>query len=239
MQTLIVRNPHSVLAALDMRPKSVIGIEGLLKGNDTWKQVVQVARANGVPFHEGPIQRRSNQDHDIGRDSGILARITVPDSLEVEEVLSESPGQKDRILFLDSVQDPQNLGSIFRTAAFFGVKGIIIPEHRAVAITSVVMDISSGGVEYVPHAIVTNMNRAIELAQERGYWVLGTSEHAKKTVREYHADRAWAFVLGNEESGVRELTLKICDDVVRIDASGPVASLNVSVSAAIILSHFR
>jgi 23S rRNA (guanosine2251-2'-O)-methyltransferase len=139
---------------------------------------------------------------------------------------------------LDSLQDPQNLGAIFRSASFFGVKGIIMTTERSAPMTSVVYDISCGGVESLPFVQAINLQRAFEKAKDAGLWILGTSEHAKESLKKIQNDRPWLVVVGNEEKGIRRLTEESCDIVCTIPGAGKgVTSLNVSVATGVMLSH--
>lgn len=139
-------------------------------------------------------------------------------------------------LALDCVQDPQNLGAIFRTAAFFGVRGIVLPKDRSSPITGTVIDVACGGVAHVPYAVVTNFSRALEDFKAAGFWVMGATEHQGDSVFSVPRDRRWVLVLGSEESGMRRLTEERCDLFVRIPAKGRVTSLNVSVAAGVLIS---
>ncbi len=90
----------------------------------------------------------------------------------------------------------------------------------------------------MPFAIEPNLARALAAARERGYWILGSSERAETPLDAVGADRPWILVLGNEEDGLRRLTLEACDEVCRIPSRGAVGSLNVSVAAGILIHHF-
>ena len=142
-------------------------------------------------------------------------------------------------LALDCLQDPQNVGAIFRTAAFFGVNGLIVTRDRSAPMNAAVYDVASGGVELVPFAQPPNLARALELAKQSGLWILGSSEHAEKDVAEIPRDRPWLVVLGSEEQGLRRLTLEHCDEVCRIMPRGALQSLNVSAAAAVLISELR
>ena len=141
-------------------------------------------------------------------------------------------------LALDCLQDPQNIGAIFRSAAFFGAKGVLFTTERSAPMTGTVYDISSGGVEAVPFVPVINLQRAFEKAKEAGLWILGTSEHTKESLFKLKNDRPWLLVIGNEEKGIRQLTEKSCDMMCTIPSKGSVVtSLNVSVATGIVLGH--
>lgn len=180
-----------------------------------------------------------------GRESshGAILRPKAP--ISVEEMFEGIDANTRGVwLALDTLQDPQNLGAIFRSAGFFGIKGIIMTSERFAPMTSTVYDISSGGVEAVPYVPVINLQRAFEVAKESGLWILGTSEHAKQSMKNIKNDRPWLIVVGNEEKGIRRLTEEACDMMTVIpckpNAEGEkvVTSLNVSVATGILLSHF-
>lgn len=156
--------------------------------------------------------------------------------------VGESGGEADEAssglwLALDCLQDPHNVGAIFRTAAFFGVRGILLTKDRSAPMTPTVYDVAAGGVESVPFCQVPNLARAMETAKEAGLWLLGTSEHASSSYADVQRDRAWLLVIGNEEKGLRRLTLDNCDVICGIPPQGDVTSLNASVAAAIMIAR--
>lgn len=159
--------------------------------------------------------------------------------LSLEEMFppSTEPPNSGLWLALDCLQDPQNVGAIFRTAAFFGVKGLIVTRDRSAPLNAAVYDVASGGVEVVPFAQPPNLVRALEVAKDSGLWILGSSEHAEKGIAEILRDRAWLLVLGGEEQGLRRLTLEHCDEVCRIPPCGEFPSLNVSAAAAVLMAE--
>ena len=141
-------------------------------------------------------------------------------------------------LALDCLQDPHNVGTIFRTAAFFGVRGLLLTKDRSAPMTPTVYDVAAGGVESVPFCLVPNLARSLEVAKKAGLWLLGTSEHEGTSYTDILPDRPWLLVIGNEEKGLRHLTLNNCDVVCGIPSAGDVTSLNASVAAAILISRF-
>lgn len=230
---LTLRNPHSILAAVEARPDDLIDVR--LPGgraHGAWEQVVAAAHQLRRPVLTEPHGRR---DRGEGR-GGAEARLQERRSLELEE-LFPTVARGDLWLALDEVQDPHNVGAIFRTAAFFGVRGIVMTDVRAAPLTSVVYDVASGGVEAVPFAIEKNLRRALVVAKEAGAWILGSSEHAAMEVHDVPRDRPWLLVVGNEETGLRRLTLDTCDQVCRVAPRGEVVtSLNVSVATGVLIA---
>jgi 23S rRNA (guanosine2251-2'-O)-methyltransferase len=231
---LTLRNPHAVLAAFDTRPRDVVEVrlpEGRAQG--AWDRVVAEAARHGCLVV--PVARDARTGRDGGR-SGAEALVREREPVALDRLFA---GDHARGLWLalDGVQDPHNAGAIFRAAAFFGVRGIVLTADRSVGLTPVVYDVSSGGMEAVPHAVETNLRRALQAAKDAGIWILGSSEHAKKDVTAIQADRPWLLVLGNEETGLRRLTLETCDEVCRVTPRGSqVTSLNVGVAAGILMA---
>lgn len=235
---LTLRNPHSVLATLEARPTDLLDVRLPGEaGSKAWRDVAERSRARGIRVHglEAAPARTGERERTGGR-AGAEADIR-PRQPEPLASLFARASAGDRWIALDGVQDPHNVGAIFRTAAFFGVRGIVTTADRAAPLTAVVYDVASGGVEAVPHAIETNLRRALDTAKAAGVWVLGTSEHAVKSLGEVPRDRPWLIVLGNEETGLRRLVLESCDEVCAVPPKGTVVtSLNVSVAAGILLA---
>lgn len=255
-----VRNPHSVLAALEMRPRDVLQISvppalattpERASSADAWAKVVKLARELRIPIYSSPQKIRGHAGparhsgrtvvDEGGRTSVTEALIQEKQPISIEQLFSNARERSDGKglwLALDSLQDPQNVGAIFRAAAFFGVQGIVLTQERSAPISSVVYDVSCGGVEYIPFVMQVNLQQAFEVAKEAGLWILGTSEHAHDSLWKIERDRPWLVVLGNEERGIRRLTEESCDLLCQIPGHGKVTSLNVSVAAGILISHF-
>jgi 23S rRNA (guanosine2251-2'-O)-methyltransferase len=244
---LILKNPHSVLAALESRPEDVtrIVMPGGGKGKsdlgEGWERVARLARENKIPIDasSGPKAGAPRTGGD-GRVGVAEAHVNDRQPVSAEELFAgakERAGGHGLWLALDSLQDPHNVGAIFRTAAFFGVQGIILTVERSAPLTAAVYDVAAGGLEHVPFTLQTNIQRAFEIAKEQGLWILGTSEHANDDFLSVARDRPWLLVLGNEERGMRRLTEESCDVLCRISPQGKTTSLNVSVAAGVFISR--
>ena len=140
------------------------------------------------------------------------------------------------LLILDHLQDPQNLGSLMRSAEAMGVHGILLPDRRAARITPAVSNASAGAVEHMLVAQVTNLNRTIDELKGRNVWVAGL-DGAPDTppVSEARLDGALALVVGSEGEGLSRLTRERCDFLVRLPMHGQVESLNAAVAGSIVL----
>lgn len=141
---------------------------------------------------------------------------------------------KATLLFCDGITDPQNLGSLLRSADGAGFSGVVIPARRASGVTATVRRVSAGATEIVPVARVTNLARAIDQAREAGVWVVGLDASAERDLFEAEpVEPPVGLVLGAEDKGISPNVRKRCDDLVRIPSRGRLASLNVAVAGAI------
>ena len=139
------------------------------------------------------------------------------------------------LLVLDGVTDPHNLGACLRVADGAGAHAVIAPKDHAAGINATVAKVASGAAETVPYFMVTNLARTLGELKERNIWVIGTSDTATQTVYDADLRGPVALVLGAEGDGMRQLTAKTCDQLVRIPMQGAVESLNVSVASGVCL----
>jgi 23S rRNA (guanosine2251-2'-O)-methyltransferase len=139
------------------------------------------------------------------------------------------------ILILDGIQDPQNLGAIFRSADAAGVHALVAPKDRSVGITETVRRVACGAAEKLPFAQVTNLARAMSRLKEMAVWMVGTSDHAKTSLFSQNLTGSLGLVVGFEGKGLRRLTSELCDSLVAIPMYGTVESLNVSVATGVCL----
>jgi 23S rRNA (guanosine2251-2'-O)-methyltransferase len=241
---VIVKNPHSVLLALAKRPGDVRSVQISGGAGEVWEEVATQARKAGIQVQGGgggsrPHGGRGREAANDGRVGGAQATIAEKPESDLSEIFPKGdidPNRPAVWLALDCIQDPHNVGAIFRTAAFFGVKGILLTQERSAPMTGTVYDVACGGVESVPFSVQVNLQRTFEVAKEAGVWILGSSEHAKLPLAKVPVDRPWLLVLGSEEKGMRRLTEELCDMVCSVPAKGAVTSLNVSVAAGILVS---
>ena len=242
--SVTLQNPHSIIAAFDRRPNDVLDLRvASTAAKGAWHDVIQLAEQYRVSVC---IEKPAKQSHGksperkFGRQGNQLATIREKPQESLQSLFS-LPKQAQKSfgvwLALDRLQDPHNVGAIFRTAAFFGVRGIVLTKNQSAPMTNIVYDVASGGVEYVPFVFVSNLSQALINAKQRKLWVVGSSEHAENNFLDLKKDRHWLIVIGNEESGLRRLTLENCDEACRLNSQSEIGSLNVSVAAAIMISH--
>lgn len=166
---------------------------------------------------------------------GIAANVAEFQYAEIEDISSKD---KCLVLILDGVQDPANLGAIMRTGEAFAVDMIVIPKDRAASITPAVIRASSGAARGVKVCMAVNITRAIKSLKDMGIWVAAVDLQKNAIpIYKYDMTGSVAFILGAEEKGIRRLPLENADSVITIPMSGKVESLNVSATAAAVLSE--
>lgn len=236
---LELRNPHSVLAALKTRPRAVRSVNLNAGSSGTaWDEVAEVAQQNAVRVTTGrPPAQHQKRQRDTQRSGAGSAQVEPPSPVPVGNLWKLKPDSGFGLwLALDQIQDPQNLGAIFRLAGFFGIRGIVLTKDKSASVNGTVCDVATGGAEYVPFAVVPNLAAAMQKAQKSDIWILGTCERADQSIRSVDQDRHWMLVMGNEGDGMRRLTRENCDQLVSLPPAGPVPSLNVAAATAACLT---
>ncbi len=163
---------------------------------------------------------------------GIILYIEDFKYAELEDFIYE---ENAKVVILDHLEDPHNLGAIIRTCEAAGINGIIIPKDRSVGVNSTVMKTSTGALENVNLAMVTNLNQTIKKLKDNGFWIVGTDMEDSIDYREIDYSGKIALVIGSEGFGMSESVKKSCDFIARIPMNGKVNSLNASVAAGIMI----
>jgi 23S rRNA (guanosine2251-2'-O)-methyltransferase len=156
-------------------------------------------------------------------------------SSDPEILLKKTFDEKSCLVLLDQITDPQNTGSIIRTAEALGCSGVITLKDNSSSINSTVIKASAGATAHIEIATVTNASAFIQKAKDSGLWVIGSSDRGSHELSGIKKFRPALIVIGSEGSGMRKLTGERCDVTVRIPLKGEVSSLNASVAAGIII----
>ena len=171
-----------------------------------------------------------------GNHQGIACEIAVYDYVSVEEIIRKNKDKEDTALvILDGLEDPHNLGAILRTADATGIDGVIIPKNRSVSLNSTVAKVSTGAIEHVDCAQVTNLVNTINDLKKAGYWIIGLELDGSIDYRKQDYKGKIAVVIGSEGRGISRLVIENCDYKVKLPMVGKVNSLNVSVACAVLL----
>lgn len=172
---------------------------------------------------------------------GVLAFAEGFSYVDLEDLAQRSAGEQGFrvILASDHITDEGNLGALIRTAAFFGVRGLVLPKDRSARITGRLLKRTSGAFASLPVAQVVNLRRALDTLRDKGFWIIGAAGEGPKSIYDFDWKRDAVLVLGSESKGLGRSVRKGCDELVRIPGDGPVESLNVSVAGGIILGEIR
>ncbi len=179
-------------------------------------------------------KERLDQLSETEKHQGVIAYAAAYEYAEVEDILkaAEEKGEPPFIIFLDSIEDPHNLGAIIRTAHQAGAHGIIIPKRRAVGLTATVAKVSAGAINYLPVAKVTNLSVTIEELKEKGLWFV-CADMEGELMYQLNLKGPIGLVIGSEGEGVGRLVKEKCDFTAKIPMFGKVDSLNASVAMGI------
>lgn len=173
-----------------------------------------------------------------GVHQGIAAEMKPYQTVSLEEIINKGKKTNRKIIvMLDNISDPHNLGAIIRSADVFGATGIVLPKHNSVSLNATVAKTSAGAINYVPVAVVNNLNQAISILKDEGYWIVSTDGSATIDYSSLKYDFPVVIIIGSEGKGVSSLVLKNSDYIVKIPQFGHVNSLNASVAAGILLAE--
>jgi 23S rRNA (guanosine2251-2'-O)-methyltransferase len=168
---------------------------------------------------------------------GFVAKIKKLKTLSVKEFLLKQKKQS-LVLMCDSINDPQNFGTIFRACECFGVDALIFSKNRNTKLTPIISKISSGASELVPVISVSNLANTVKIFQKKGYFAIATDMNSQNLYNFQFPDKT-LLIIGNEEKGIRHILSKKADFHITIPMHGKITSLNVSQSTAVFLSHWR
>ncbi len=235
MSTKVLFGFHAVTVRLKTAPQSITEIHVDASRRDArMRQFVQRATDAGARVVDSDAERLEGLAGG-SRHQGVVARVTpLPARHSLDEVLDEVQGAP-LLLVLDGVTDPHNLGACLRVADGAGAHAVVAPKDHAVGLNATVAKVASGAAETVPYLMVTNLARTLTELKERDIRVIGTADDAEHTLYEADLSGPVALVLGAEGTGMRQLTRRHCDELVRIPMAGAVESLNVSVAAGVCL----
>ena len=246
MSSQVLFGFHAVGVRLKTAPRSIVEIYFEPTRRDArMRQFLDKVQEAGVRLIEADGMRLAKLCGGHGH-QGVVARVQVLTQVHsLDELLEGLEASQlalpieqrvnPLILVLDGVTDPHNLGACLRVADGAGAHAVFAPKDHAAGINATVAKVASGAAETVPYFMVTNLARTLTELKERNIWVIGTSDMATETLFQVDLKGPVALVLGAEGDGMRQLTAKTCDQLVRIPMMGAVESLNVSVASGVCL----
>ena len=226
---------HAVREALVSKPEAVKKV--FIAADVTDTELLRLIKQMNIP---SSVLDRAHLPKGMFEDSvhqGVVALIILPKLMRSYKdfIAGLTIGENTALVILGEVQDPHNVGAVIRSAAAFGVAGVLIPEHRQAPVTGTVVKVSAGMAFRVPLVTIGNVNNAVRDLKDKGFWIYGLDGEAKQSVHDETFDKPSAFILGNEATGIREKTLDLCDIPLRIPMHPRAESMNASASAAVAL----
>lgn len=227
---------HTARTLLGRRPRAIAAAYVLGDAGPRVDALASALRAEGIsvePRGRAELDRLAGG----GVHQGIVLEVEPLAELSVAELeaLVLSRGRALKLLVLDGVEDPRNLGACLRSADATGIDAVLVPRARAASLTAAAQKTASGAAETVPLARVANLARMLAWLKQAGIWVVGADGAAERSLYEARFATPIALVLGGEGRGLRRLTRERCDELVAIPMRGAVESLNVSVAAALLM----
>ena len=235
--TDLIYGRHTVLAALQGdRSLNRVWITPRLRYDPRFHTLLTEAKSNGTVIDEVE-PNRLDQITQRGNHQGVAAQVAPYEYVEIGELIERAKSKSDHpvIVVADSITDPHNLGAIIRTAEALGAQGLVIPQRRAVGVTSTVVKVAAGAIENFSVARVVNLTRALEELKEAGFWIYGTAAESSQPIHTVDFAKATVLVIGAEGEGISVTMQKSCDVLVSIPLQGNTPSLNASVAAGMAL----
>ena len=236
-ETDLIYGRHSVLAALEgKRYLNRIWILSKLRYDPRFHQLLSQAKADGTVIDEVDYRRLEQMTQGASH-QGIVAQVAPYAYLELSELIEQAKAASDRpvLIVADGITDPHNLGAIIRTAEALGAQGIVIPQRRAVGVTSAVAKVAAGALETFPVARVINLSRALEELKSANFWIYGAAANGSQPADAVEFSGSTVLVVGSEGEGLSLLTQRGCDVLVSIPLQGNTPSLNASVATGMVL----
>ena len=221
---------HSIIEALRTNPKWVETLwlkEGYESSQELKKLHSDFKNKIKVEIKPEAILERLAGSH-----QGAALLMSQAPQLDWEALAAK---KSSRVLVLDGIEDPHNLGAILRTAWLQNVDAILLPQDRTVRLTPTVHKVACGGAEHVPLEICHSFANTLEDLKKMGYWIFGLSHLGKNNVFNMKIPEKVVWCIGSEDKGLRSTTERLCDELVRIPQANAAASYNASVATGMAL----
>lgn len=240
MAKSLIYGIHAIQTALEHDPHNIRNVwVDTSKQNKRLDTLIALAKKSGISIQTSKSKQLDRMANNT-RHQGIVAEYNLQQSYHEDDLFNlieklQVQEQKPLILVLDGVTDPHNLGACMRTAEGAGAHAVVIPKDNSVGLTPTVRKVASGAAELIPLIPVTNIARTLDQLKQLGLWAVATSDKADATLFETDLDIPLVLIMGAEGKGIRPLTEKHSDILVKLPMMGQVSSLNVSVATGICL----
>lgn len=228
---------HPVLEALKKRPRAIKSIHLARQGSDrSLTQISELALQNKIVVRPS-TQQELLQLSGSPQHQGIAAEAEPFPLSDIDDVVTRVRRQQQRcfVLVLDCVQDPQNTGSLIRSAVCCGVQAVIFPKNRAAGLTAAVAKASAGAIEHISLCRVVNIATTLDGLKKDNIWIAGTVPREGQSIYEFDLNIDLALVIGGEGPGMRRLVQKKCDVLLNVPMEAEFDSLNASIAGAVVM----
>lgn len=228
---------YPVLEALKKRPRAIKSIQLSRKSKDSaLQQINELARKHSITISTSSPQDL-RQLTNSAQHQGVAAKAEPFPLSDIDDVIASVRDKQQRcfILVLDCVQDPQNTGSLIRSAVCCGVQAVIFPKDRAAGLTAAVAKASAGAIEHINLCRVVNIAATLEDLRRHNIWVAGTVPRGGQSIYDFDLNSDLALVIGGEGPGMRRLVREKCDILLNVPMPGAFESLNASVAGAVVM----
>jgi 23S rRNA (guanosine2251-2'-O)-methyltransferase len=233
---------HPVFEALQQEPERIseIILHGDRKGARR-EEIIALAKESGIKLSFVSSIHLTGPDAEQARHQGIVARTTQTPLLSFDALLASfaarvQQGQSPRLIVLDSMQDPHNLGAIIRSAHASGMNGVVITRERSAPLGGTAAKSSAGAMSHIDIYQVVNLATALQKLKKAGAWIFGAvKDEVAQSIYETDFNLPACVVVGSEGQGIRPLVRQQCDVLISIPMEGVLDSLNSSVAAGVIM----
>lgn len=224
----------AAFAAFEQRPDRVISIAHTPEVRREIGDMLRAAARRRIAYREVDAEALAQMADSVHHE-GICLLVRVEPGLELEDLI-ERANARGLLLALDDVQNPHNLGAVLRSAAYFGVRGMLVSADKK--LTPSARRVAEGGAEHVPIVSVAALPSALQKLSDDGFAIVGADTRAKVSLRAYKWPERAVLVLGHEREGLSKPVRTVCSTLVRIEGTKAVESLNVSVAAGVLLASY-
>ena len=232
-EKIYIYGKHALKEALLYKPKSVekVFLSAAIDDKEL-RDLLAKAGIKPVALSGATMKKGATED---AAHQGVIALISLSEIMIPYEIFAQKlePNPETALVLLDELNDPHNVGAVIRSAAAFGVGGVLIPQHNQAPITGAVVKVSAGMAFCIHIVAIGNVNDTLRNLKERGFWIYGLAGESAQPITNEKFDAPAVFVLGNESSGIRAKTREVCDVLLSIPIKPGCESLNVAAAAAV------
>ena len=235
--TVWIAGRKPLIELVKLRPKSIRRVYVLetAEGGKEFHDALKELERRSVNVTRTTREKLDELGEGISH-QGVLAAVEPRTPMSLEEIIRVAEKGNGMLLALDEINDPQNFGAILRSAEALGADGIITSARRSAVLNATARRVSAGASEFIPLAEVGNLAQAVRTLKSKNFWIVGTSlSPNSEDLARAKIQKPVVVIIGSEGQGLRPLTEKLCDFLVRIPMKGKIQSLNASHATTVVL----